>query len=146
MIESPTGLGIRNDSEGFGHYGAPRGGRRHEGTDFECIPGQVVKCPIDDATVVRSARPYRDDAFYSGVVVENARIRVKMFYCKPFPGLIGKKVRCGQGIAEAQDISKKYSDGMTPHIHLQIDAVDPTLLIEMSDLIASLKSTLKKTA
>ncbi len=52
-ITSPTGLGIRNDPAGSGHYGAPRGRRKHNGLDFLCVPGQTVVCPIAAAKVVK---------------------------------------------------------------------------------------------
>ena len=128
MIISPTGLGMRNDSKGAGHFGAPRGNRKHAGYDFLCIPWQSVCCPIDDATIVRIARPY-DDLEYSGAVIEAARITIKMFYFEVNANLIGKKVRQGEAIGHAQDISKRYGPSMRPHVHLEIIAIDPAVLL-----------------
>ncbi|MBK8398068.1 MAG: hypothetical protein IPL26_22865 [Leptospiraceae bacterium] len=46
--------------------------------------------------------------------------------------VIGKKVSRGQQIGIAQDISKLYNTGkrMLAHIHLQIESIDPMILIQ----------------
>lgn len=127
---SPTGkTTVRSDSKGDGHYGASRGGRMHDGTDYPCTPGQQVVAPIA-GTVLREAVPYADDAKYRGVVIQGAHARVKMFYLLPDKALIGKRVTQGQTIGTAQDISAKYGAAMTPHIHLQVESYDPQILIE----------------
>jgi len=127
---NPTGGGIRNDSEGSGYYGAKRGDRQHHGIDFHCHPGQPVKSPID-GSITRIARPYADSEEYSGCVIQGKRISVKLFYLSPFPEIIGKRVTAGETIGKAQDISRRYSDKMTPHIHLEIDHCDPLLFLDM---------------
>jgi murein DD-endopeptidase MepM/ murein hydrolase activator NlpD len=124
---SPTGLGIRNDSQGHGYYGAPRGARKHAGTDYICSPKQDVVAPID-GVITRIAYPYTDKK-YEGVILENDFVRLKIFYFIPIPRLIGKQVRQGDVIGYAQDIRKKYGDKMIPHIHLEIDSIDPNLFI-----------------
>ncbi len=131
IIQSPTGKGIRSDPAGDGHFGASRGSRIHNGADFECVPDQLVTCPIESGVLVRESRPYADDSRYKGVVIRSDRIHIKMFYCEVLDRLVGTKVRQSQPIAVAQDISKKYGGGMKPHIHLQIDKIDPTLLMEV---------------
>lgn len=124
---SPTGRGIRSDRQGSGYYGSPRGNRTHKGADYIAYPDQEVVAPID-GTIVRVAYPYRDKT-YSGVVIENSFLSVKMFYFVPIPESIGKDVRQGTVIGHAQDISKRYSKGMVPHIHLQIDSIDPNIFV-----------------
>ena len=127
---SPTGkTNVRSDSKGDGHYGASRGGRMHDGTDYPCTPGQPVVAPID-GTVIREAAPYADDAKYRGVVIQGAHARVKMFYLIPDKALIGKRVSQGQAVGTAQDISAKYGQAMIPHIHMQIESYDPEILIQ----------------
>ena len=128
---SPTGQGVRSDRMGDGHFGASRDGgkRSHNGTDFICTPGQQVAAPID-GVIVRAARPYADDANYSGVVIENGQMSIKMFYLEPDLDLMGSLVNQGDPIGRAQDIAAKYGGGMTPHVHLQVDRVDPELLLE----------------
>ena len=134
--------GICNDRRGTGHFGALRGNRKHASTDFECIPGQAVKCPIDGGILIREHRPYKNDSGYSGLVIESERLTIRIFYCKVFPGLVGKPGKRGQTIAIVQDISGKYGQDMTPHIHLEIERIAPMLLTELVDLVNSLKSTL----
>ena len=48
---------------------------------------------------------------------------------KPDNSLLGKNVSQGQPIGEAQDISKKYGGDCKPHIHWQIEAINPIILI-----------------
>jgi hypothetical protein len=46
-LVNPTGLGIRSDDGGDGHWGAQRGNRTHRGIDFSTIDGQNIVSPID---------------------------------------------------------------------------------------------------
>ena len=128
---SPTGQGVRSDSMGDGHFGASRdgGARSHNGTDFICNPGQEVVAPID-GKIVRPAQPYANDPNYSGLVIENGQMAIMMFYLEPYAERIGKLVRQGDPVGRAQDIAAKYGGMMIPHIHLQVDRVDPELLME----------------
>ena len=125
---SPTGKGVRSDSWGDGHYGAPRGDRTHKGTDYICIPGQPVYSPIT-GTALRVAKPY--DGPYSGIMIQGKHVAVKLFYLLPTFDLIGKPVKQGQPLGIAQDISLKYSPDMIPHIHLEIDSLDPEIFVRM---------------
>lgn len=125
MIISPTGKGIRSDSGGDGHYRAKRGNRLHGGTDYKCEPLQNVLAPIS-GIIEREARPYADGE-WSGVVISNSDMKIKMFYFVPNPLKIGKHVDQGEVIGIAQDIGEKYK-GVTPHIHLQIESIDPEIL------------------
>lgn len=127
---SCTGKPIRGiDDWGSGAYGASRGGARiHLGADFECTPGQHVVMPIT-GTVIRVANPYLNSDF-SGLLIGNDQITLKMFYFLPDLSLIGQTVPKGRYIGMAQDISTRY-EGMIPHIHVQIESVDPRLLLDM---------------
>lgn len=130
---NPTGGIIRIDNQGAGHFNAPRtGGRRHDGIDLECDPGQEVLSPIS-GTITRVAYPYAGDLSYTGCVIENGRVTVKIFYIKPNLSLIGTDVIAGQPIGLAQDIRRKYglSSGMLAHIHLEVERVDPMFFLEM---------------
>jgi murein DD-endopeptidase MepM/ murein hydrolase activator NlpD len=125
---SPTGEGIRSDRAGDGHYGARRGAKTHKGVDYICIPEQPIKAPIS-GRIVREARPYATGD-YSGVVIQNKHYAIKMFYLDPVRDLIGEDVEQGAVIGTAQDISKRYAgQGMTPHIHLEIDHVNPEIFV-----------------
>ena len=128
-VSSPTGLGLRSDTEGFGFFGAPRGRhRKHTGMDYICAPGQDVLCPIISGKIVRRATPFADSKF-SGVVIEGSHITIKMFYCDVWEHLIGTYANRGDEIAIAQDVSEKYGQEMQPHIHLAVTAIDPEILM-----------------
>lgn len=128
---SPTGKSIRlMDDFGSGLFNAPRGKEKHNGIDYICEPGQVIISPVD-GTVIRKAFPYPNKE-YAGVLLENDSIILKMFYFIPDKKIIGSKVKQGERIGIAQDISKLYNDKkkkMIPHIHLQIEGIDPTVLM-----------------
>jgi len=131
---SPTGKGLRqSDKYGRGAYGVSRrsGTRKHQGADYICEPGQDVVAPIA-GTIKREARPYPPpDWFtrYSGLVIENEYCSIKLFYLEPMRQLIGQRIRMGQTIGVAQDISKRY-EGMIPHVHLEITSIDPALFTD----------------
>lgn len=134
---SPTGQGLRSDGAGDGRYGSLRSGsRRHLGADYLCTPGYAVLSPIS-GEVVRIAKPYANDD-YSGLVIKGARMVVKLFYLQPIEGIVGQYAQIGSTIGYAQDISKRYNkedtlprDIMKPHIHLEIDSLDPEILITL---------------
>lgn len=127
---NPTGGKIRCDTEGQGYYGASRGNRKHKGIDFECVVGQPVLSPIA-GKIVRVAYPYSDTKEYSGVLIENGSVAIKIFYFTPFKKKIGCYVRASEKIGTAQDISKRYSNKMKPHLHLQIESIDPMLFMSI---------------
>ena len=127
---SPTGMGIRNDSKGLGHHGAPRGHRTHDGIDLRCEPGQSILMPVD-GILVRESLPYKDDLRWRGVYIFNSRIEIKMWYmCTNYK--FGKEYKAGSIIGAAQNIGEKY-EGVTPHIHLRIVKCDPMLLFPETD-------------
>jgi murein DD-endopeptidase MepM/ murein hydrolase activator NlpD len=132
---SPTGKGIRSDHYGKGHYGAKRGRRAHRGTDYLATPGQDVFAPIS-GNIVRVAYPY-DDKSYSGLVIANQHMAVKLFYLVPSV-TSGHHVNKGDVIGFAQDISERYPPPndkkwmiMEPHIHVEIVSLDPDIFISM---------------
>ncbi len=126
IFVNPTGKGIRNDAGGLGHFGAPRGDRKHDGVDFSCEEDQEVLMPVD-GKIVRKSYPYANDLKWQGVDIVNPRIEIKMWYFKPFSNVIGKEVKAGEPIGFAQNIGLKY-ENVTPHVHLRIIKCDPMLL------------------
>lgn len=114
---------LRMDSQGSGKFGASRGGgsRKHNGTDFLVKEGDSIFAPFD-AIVTRQAYPYDNDRFYTGLHLKtlDGKTLMKIFYMKPLSAIIGKEVKKGDVIGKAQDISKKYSPKMKPHIHVEI--------------------------
>lgn len=130
---SPTGLGVRAlDKWGDGRYGAPRGGRRHKGVDFICIPNQEIVSPIN-GLFIRLKFPYANPVngiLFGGVLLRGSNFDVTMFYFEPIKGKIAMPVKKGEVLGLAQDLRIKY-DGITPHIHLQIDSINPELFINL---------------
>lgn len=131
MIE-PTKMGLRIDSMGDGSYGAKRGNRIHKGIDFLCSPGMLIKAPISGNMIEWG--PYKNDSSYHGIRIRNKSMTIKLFYCKAIEDFIGRYVEAGQSVAHAEDISKKHGGGMLPHVHLQIDSIDPMLILRASAL------------
>lgn len=133
MINS-TGGSIRNDRGGSGVFGASRkkeiDGRtvryRHRGVDYVCIPGQEVWMPFT-AVIIRQKNPYEG---YHGILFRGKGIVGTLFYVDVAQDLIGKEMKEGEIIGRAEDISKKYSL-VTPHVHFQIDKIDPEILIHI---------------
>ena len=117
---SPTGLGIRVDSEGDGHLGASRGSRRHRGTDYLCVKNQDIVAPFD-FRIVRVAYP-KVDLIMKGIMWEFGKSSGRMYYFIPHKDLIGKSVKEGQIIGTAQSVSEYYKlPDMKDHIHFQVN-------------------------
>ena len=135
---NPTGLPIRNDRGGLGHYGAPRskinpdGGKvfyTHKGVDYQCLPGQDIWA-FATGRIIRPSDPY-GGGDYSGMIFETKRALFKVFYFSPYENLIGKVVKIGDIIGKAQDISLRYPGiGVTPHVHVEILQCDPEILLK----------------
>lgn len=126
---SPTGTNtIRQDSVGNGHYGAKRGNRRHKGVDYVGTPGKKAVSPIT-GIITRDSKPYPGK--WSGCIIEGPEITVRLFYIDLDPGMIGEAVFQGDRIGIIQDISEKYGPKCIPHVHIQIDKLNPNILIEM---------------
>ena len=116
---SPTGQGIRVDSEGDGNYGTSRGERRHNGIDYLCDPGQGVVAPFD-MILERESFPNPDQEM-TGIAWRKGKSTGRMWYFKPYKRLIGKLVYEGEEIGIAQDVSGYYGlPNMNPHIHFQV--------------------------
>ena len=127
-MKNPTGGKIRNDAMGQGYYGASRGHRKHAGTDYECIPGQMVYAPIC-GLIKRRVQVYKGESKWVGIEIVSKRMTIKLFYVTIDPIRIGTTVKCGEVVGLAQDISEKYGSAMTPHVHLEIVKLDPECLM-----------------
>lgn len=142
IIYNPTGKEIRSDSGGDGHFDSSRGKRKHEGTDFLCEPGQIVRAVIAGRLV--RAYPYQGDTFYTGCRIWGKSWMAKMFYFEPYAYLINENVLQGEAIGIAQDISKKYGGDMKPHIHTGLYKLNPTLLVNPEEYLNADKECLRK--
>jgi hypothetical protein len=127
---SPTGLWIRNDAMGEGHYGASRGnGKTHKGTDFEVnLTGKIYQ-PLS-GVITRRVQVYGNDPRWVGCEIQARRARVHLYYFQVYDFLIGKRVEIGEIIGDPQDISLKYNHKMKPHVHLEIKDCDPMFFME----------------
>lgn len=133
---SPTGLGIRNDEMGQGHWGAPRGDRIHKGVDFKSVSGQEVIAPFD-LTIERISRP--NVSYLSGIAFKNEYSKGNMWYFTPDVSLIGKEVKQGEVIGHAQALREYYGPKMTNHIHFQFSEIDPMWMIASASILNVLK-------
>lgn len=129
-IISPTGLRVRQeDSWGSGKFLASRTSHPfHRGTDFICNVGHVVVSPIG-GVAIREAKPY-STGHYSGILIANDHLEVKMFYIQLDSDLLNALssggetplqvlLRQGEPIGIAQDISQRL-EGITPHVHCEV--------------------------
>ena len=121
---NPTGKAIRkSDHYGEGHFGASRGRRTHDGTDYVAIAGQHVKAPIS-GKVVKISRPYAsgvDAHILSGVhIVASDGTQCWVWYMQPAANIVGKVVKAGDNIGIAKTLKNRYKKGITDHVHVRI--------------------------
>ena len=132
---SPTGHDIRNDSEGFGHYGAKRAGNRlHKGTDYFAIPNQPIVAPFD-MVLSRYSRPSDKFPRESGVKWKTPSGSGRMWYFVPIPKLIGTFVSKGTVIGIAIDLTTYYGPKIDSHVHFQINSFDPEIFHRLSKIM-----------
>ena len=111
---------IRSDSEGDGHFAAPRGGRRHEGVDYEFDPGEAVKSPVE-GIVTRLGWAYANDEYrLVEILSHKGYLLWRFLYVDPLVKA-GDKVTLDQTIGTAQSVSKRYSDKMKDHVHVEVN-------------------------
>jgi len=123
---------IRIDPAGSGLWHAPRGARLHKGLDIEVFPNEEIFSPIA-GTFVRVAKPYADDARYGGIIIAGKWCTVRMFYLSVLSFTSGEFIRKGDNLGFAQDVSLRYpGTKMKPHVHIEIDEIDPTIFMEIA--------------
>lgn len=116
------------DDGGCGEFGASRGTRKHLGLDIACIPDEGVVTPFD-GKVIRTIDPYGDGQ-YSGLKIKTTQgFVLNVMYMDPIADVVGATVRKGDLLGYAQDVSKRYTSGVKPHLHVEIELngvhVDP---------------------
>ena len=122
------------DCHGYGHFGAPRGGRMHNGIDVLAYPNQEVVA-LSDGLVTKIGYAYSDDLSYRYVQVEVGPYNQRYFYVDPngFVG-VGDKVKCGDVLGVVQDLCCRYG-GIESHIHFEVKdskggVIDPNKYLE----------------
>lgn len=125
---------VRSDGWGDGHFGAPRGGRCHDGVDAEIvIPKQIIVAPFA-GLVEKVDYPYGYDLRWKGIQISNDLVRCEIWYMSPKENLVGHTVRRKQILGFAQDISEKYPPNqengyMHPHVHIRMSLKSNTYLV-----------------
>lgn len=110
------------DAFGCGHFGASRNGgtRTHKGIDFIATENQSIYAPFD-CKIVRYGQPYADDSKYKLVEIESLDgvYKAKIMYIKKIHE-VGTKIKRGETLVYADNISKKYGSNMTNHVHFEL--------------------------
>lgn len=126
MIIKPPARTV--DNWGQGHYGAPRGSRKHKGVDFACYPGSEV-CAEKYGRVTKIGFPYADDDDFDGrpdftyvEIQDPTGNKGRYFYVEPSVK-VGDMVQSGQVIGTTQELGKKYPD-ITEHMHFEVKDKD----------------------
>lgn len=108
------------DAGGCGYFGADRDGgtREHLGQDLLCVPGSNVFAAFD-GTVQRTIDPYGDGKFSGLQILCTNGITLRIMYMNPLAGIVGQKVKAGQLIGTAQNISLRYGSHVPAHLHVE---------------------------
>jgi murein DD-endopeptidase MepM/ murein hydrolase activator NlpD len=116
------------DNWGQGHYGAPRGSRKHKGKDFACYPGSIIRS-VKSGIVTKIGYPYDDDNDHDGKpdftyveITDTNGCKARYFYVKPCIAK-GEWAYRGDVIGETQELGKKY-EGITEHMHFEVKNED----------------------
>ena len=142
LLDSPTGLGIRNDAGGAGHFGASRIRNNvsipgaHKGLDFSSVDGQNIISPIGGR--VRNFIGHTSGKPMLQLRPVNSNLgfdTIEMLYVKPPKGInysgIWRNVSAGDVIGSSVNLqSLGYAPKLGSHIHLQLklngNFIDPT--------------------
>lgn len=124
------------DAYGSGAFGAVRDGgrRRHRGLDIVAAPGDQIRAPIA-GVVTRLGAAYegRDGLTYVEIVNPSTHYRARLLYVGPAVE-VGRDVAAGDIVGRAQDLTARYPDGMTNHVHVELTgrhggAIDPQIVL-----------------
>lgn len=116
------------DAWGDGIFGATRGASLHKGRDYQYAVGEEVRSPVD-GTVTKIGLPYANDTYRYVEILSSKREAIfRLFYVTPTVTK-GQKVISGQRIGFAQDLTRRYNQDMTNHIHVEC-IVDPAFFFD----------------
>lgn len=110
------------DSTGNGWYGAKRGNRLHEGTDYVVTPGEEVFACCSGTVRVGNVYSHSNKMKLIEIVgtIGNHKVQVKQMYVLPSVKT-GDVVKAGDVIGTAQDVAKFHnSNKMKPHVHISV--------------------------
>ncbi|KAK2891078.1 hypothetical protein Q8A67_013721 [Cirrhinus molitorella] len=122
---NPSNSKRKCDKHGCGHYGASRGGRKHQGLDIVCADGATVYAPFDVKLIRRSVPYTNNNAINDGIMLTGEGLCFKLFYVKPdrYYGTLRK----GQRIGTMLPMQRVYPH-ITSHVHVQMLEVLPQKL------------------
>ena len=123
MIRQIITLPMRNDSAGEGHFNAPRGTRKHRGTDWESFIGRPVLSPVS-GIVLPHGQAYNGTDRYRIVNIQKSDGFVhRLFYVDPTVEP-GTEVTVNTPVGIAQNVTQHYPDDpeqwMLPHVHYEV--------------------------
>lgn len=111
-----------SDNYGSGLYGVSRdgGARTHNGVDYCCVPHTEILSPVS-GKVTKVGYPYSNDLSFRYVeVTEPNGLAHRVFYLSPRV-TTGQDVIKGRTVlGESQDLTKRYPNGMTNHVHYEV--------------------------
>lgn len=110
------------DKWGAGHYGAPRGKRKHRGVDYVNHVNEAVEC-FEGGEVTKIGFPYSQKSakkrhFRLVEIMVSHAISHRYFYVEALVQ-VGNIVEKGQIIGWAQDLDVVYP-GITQHVHFEV--------------------------
>lgn len=120
MLNAIITLPLRSaDKWGSGAFRAPRGDREHTGVDFAVEPGALLLSPLQ-GIVSKWGQVYKDTDEYQYVqITDEAGRQHRFYYTQPIP-ILGDSVEPGDVIGTVQDITARYDERMTNHVHYEI--------------------------
>lgn len=113
-----------SDGWGQGHFGASRGTRSHNGTDYLCHTGESITSHVD-GVVTKIGYPYADDLSFRYVeVTTKDGLRHRWFYVSPSVA-VGDSIMVGGRVGAVQDIQARYKKKnparyMGNHVHYEV--------------------------
>jgi len=108
------------DGKGSGAFAAPRGGKRHKGTDYVFASGDEVKSPVK-GIITRLGWAYANSEFrLIEILSHKGSLLWRFLYVDPIVKA-GDKIIEGQTIGTAQKISKRYGSEMKDHVHVEVN-------------------------
>ena len=106
------------DDFGCGHFGASRGGRKHNGVDLACYPDTEI-FPLKRGKVTKVGWPYKDYPEYRYVQITcEDGFDWRYFYIDPYVE-VGDFCSPSNPIGKCQDLTEIY-ETITNHVHLEI--------------------------
>lgn len=111
-----------NDPTGYGHFGAPRGKRKHKGLDLKASPRSPFKAPFD-CKIIRKGQVYGGDVRYTLAEIKGVGqfkdLTAKVMYLTDFE-VNDKIIRRGRTLGVVQNLSAKHGNKMINHVHFEL--------------------------